>query len=283
MGYWRRFLLSLLLSSFLNGAALFLLKFPFSQGSYKRQEVIYLSFRSAERAPLRRNLAAEGKGEESANQREKAVKGEKSPEPKPKSQPKKVKRKKSPKRKERKRSKPLNFSKTKKELKQRRPKPPKKELENRKPTPPEAAERPKEEGKKSGEVQPKTGPVPLSEKKNGAGSAVSSGKGAEKEKIKQKVKEGEEAAVRSYLALVLKEIERHKYYPPVARAMGVEGVEEVRLTFAPSGKLLKVEFLRSSSSLLKKGVIKTLKSCRFPPTPNGKTLTLKVKVVYRLK
>ncbi len=86
-----------------------------------------------------------------------------------------------------------------------------------------------------------------------------------------------------YTAAVISEIERHKYYPLIARRMGIEGKVKVLLKINRSGKLISTEYIEFSSPILKKGVEKTLRKCKFPPPPEGlKEVTIPVDVVFKL-
>ena len=103
----------------------------------------------------------------------------------------------------------------------------------------------------------------------------------------QKTKEsGDSKAVQKeredYLKLVLREIERNKFYPLIARRMGIEGRVKLKIVIGKGGELLSVLVLLSDSSVLKRAAVKTLKRCHFPPPPGGKFET-ELTIRYKLR
>jgi protein TonB len=96
-----------------------------------------------------------------------------------------------------------------------------------------------------------------------------------------------EPDMRSYILKVVKEIEEKKFYPALARRMGIEGSVKVRLEIRKNGKLAGASIVSSSgSNLLDRASLKLLKRCRFPPLPPdypGTTFSTEVKISYRLR
>ena len=88
-----------------------------------------------------------------------------------------------------------------------------------------------------------------------------------------------------YRKLVISTLNKNKFYPPLARRLGIEGRVELRITFNRKGEPIKVEVLNSPHFVLKKAAVKLIKKSSFPPLPEDypeDTLTLKVAIVYRL-
>ncbi|WP_457680355.1 energy transducer TonB [Thermovibrio sp.] len=88
-----------------------------------------------------------------------------------------------------------------------------------------------------------------------------------------------------YKRLVLEVLRKKKFYPPLARRLGVEGVVRLEVVFDRSGKVLKVKVLNSPPFVLKRAAVKLVKSCKFPPLPKtfkGKELRLEIEISYKL-
>jgi len=103
----------------------------------------------------------------------------------------------------------------------------------------------------------------------------------------QRAKESRESKVaekerEDYLKLVLREVERNKFYPLIARRMGIEGRVKLKIVIGKEGELLSVSVLSSDSPVLKKAAVKTLKKCHFPPPPGGKFET-ELTIHYKLR
>ena len=103
----------------------------------------------------------------------------------------------------------------------------------------------------------------------------------------QKTKESRERKAaqkerEDYLKLVLQEIEKNKFYPLIARRMGIEGRVKLKIVIGKGGELLSVSVLSSDSSVLEKAAVKTLKKCHFPPPPGGKFET-ELTIRYKLR
>jgi len=103
----------------------------------------------------------------------------------------------------------------------------------------------------------------------------------------QKTKESREKKAaqkerEDYLKLVLQEIEKNKFYPLIARRMGIEGRVKLKIVIGKGGELLSVLVLSSDSSVLKRAAVKTLKRCHFPPPPGGKFET-ELTIRYKLR
>ena len=97
-----------------------------------------------------------------------------------------------------------------------------------------------------------------------------------------KTESGKPLRKSNYLKEVLREIERNKYYPLIARRMGIEGSVELLIVINDKGKLERVTVLKASSEILSKAAVKTLKKCSFPKPPGGK-FKGKIKINYVLK
>ncbi len=103
----------------------------------------------------------------------------------------------------------------------------------------------------------------------------------------QRAKESRESNVaekerEDYLKLVLREVERNKFYPLIARRMGIEGRVKLKIVIGKEGELLSVSVLSSDSPVLKKAAVKTLKKCHFPPPPGGRFET-ELTIHYKLR
>ncbi len=88
----------------------------------------------------------------------------------------------------------------------------------------------------------------------------------------------------AYKSKVIEVIEREKFYPPLARRLGIEGEVKVLLTIGRKGELLKVETL-SGNRILREATVKILKRCKFPPLPEsfkGKEVRLELSICYKL-
>ncbi len=101
-------------------------------------------------------------------------------------------------------------------------------------------------------------------------------------RIGLKTESGKPLRKSDYLKEVLREIERNKYYPLIARRMGIEGSVELLIVINDKGKLERVTVLKASSEILSKAAVKTLKKCSFPKPPGGK-FKGKIKINYVLK
>lgn len=90
----------------------------------------------------------------------------------------------------------------------------------------------------------------------------------------------------SYKRLVVAVLEKNKFYPPLARRMGIEGVVDLEITFDRQGKPLEVKVLNSPPRILKRAAVELIKKSKFPPLPSvysGNTLKLKVDIRYKLE
>ncbi|TCK03436.1 energy transducer TonB [Phorcysia thermohydrogeniphila] len=90
-----------------------------------------------------------------------------------------------------------------------------------------------------------------------------------------------------YISMLVAEIERRKFYPPIARRMGIEGVVKVRITLDRSGKLREVRVTSSSGSkILDRAAVKLMKKCQFPPLPpeyDKREFSVEIPIRYTLK
>ena len=89
----------------------------------------------------------------------------------------------------------------------------------------------------------------------------------------------------NYLKEVLKRIEKHKYYPYIARLNEEEGKVKVSLTIDKTGQLKEVRVLESSGYIhLDRAAIKAVKKASpFPKPPSGRETTISVIINFRLK
>ncbi|WP_456342200.1 TonB family protein [Thermovibrio sp.] len=88
-----------------------------------------------------------------------------------------------------------------------------------------------------------------------------------------------------YKRLVVAVLQKNKFYPPLARRLGIEGVVDVEITFDRSGKPVDVRVLNSPPAILKRAAVKLIRGSSFPPLPDsyrGERLTVKVEIAYRL-
>ncbi|GAB6077091.1 TonB family protein [Desulfurobacterium crinifex] len=91
----------------------------------------------------------------------------------------------------------------------------------------------------------------------------------------------------SYVSLIIREIERKKFYPPLARRLGVEGKVVVRIVVDRGGKLKEVSVVKSSGNkILDRAALKLIKKCDFPPLPpeyQKETFDVEIPIRYELK
>jgi protein TonB len=77
-------------------------------------------------------------------------------------------------------------------------------------------------------------------------------------------------AAATYRSIVSAELNRHKYYPPDARAAGTEGVVTVTFTVGPSGRVTHHAIVRSSgAAVLDRAVSQIMAALALPPPPGG--------------
>ena len=92
---------------------------------------------------------------------------------------------------------------------------------------------------------------------------------------------------KKYISLLLAEIEENKFYPLIARRMGIEGRVKVRITLERSGKLKEVKVICSSGNkILDRAAVKLMRKCHFPPLPpeyEKEEFTVEIPVRYTLK
>ncbi len=91
----------------------------------------------------------------------------------------------------------------------------------------------------------------------------------------------------SYVSLIIQEIERKKFYPPLARRLGIEGKVVVRIVVDRGGKLKEVSVVKSSGNkILDRAASKLMKKCNFPPLPpeyQKEVFDVEVPIRYELK
>ena len=89
-----------------------------------------------------------------------------------------------------------------------------------------------------------------------------------------------------YKRLVVAVLERNKFYPPLARRMGIEGTVKVEITFNRAGEPVEIRVLNSPPRVLKRAAVRLIRESSFPPLPStyaGERLKLKVSIAYRLR
>ena len=99
--------------------------------------------------------------------------------------------------------------------------------------------------------------------------------------------EKEKSVVSTYISLIVQEIERKKFYPPLARRLGIEGKVVVRIVVDREGKLKEVSVVKSSGNkILDRAALKLIKKCDFPPLPpeyQKEVFDVEVPIRYELK
>jgi protein TonB len=93
-----------------------------------------------------------------------------------------------------------------------------------------------------------------------------------------------EFELESYKALVISALRKNKFYPPLARRLGIEGKVLVEIEVNRKGELLSVRAL-SGNRVLKRGALKLVKRSKLPPLPSsfrGDKLRFRVEIVYKL-
>jgi protein TonB len=96
-----------------------------------------------------------------------------------------------------------------------------------------------------------------------------------------------EDALRKFAAVVRKEIESQKRYPPAAQSSGVEGRARVKVTISKDGKLENAEIIESSGyEILDKAALQSVKDAApFPPIPEAvkrNTIQMSIRLNFRL-
>lgn len=126
-------------------------------------------------------------------------------------------------------------------------------------------------------------------------SSVESGNVAEKSVSEGEVEKGKpvvstnkkEFNRESYVSLIIREIERKKFYPPLARRLGIEGKVVVRIVVDRGGKLKEVNVVKSSGNkILDRAALKLIKKCDFPSLPpeyQKETFDVEIPIRYELK
>ncbi|SMO48521.1 outer membrane transport energization protein TonB [Balnearium lithotrophicum] len=89
----------------------------------------------------------------------------------------------------------------------------------------------------------------------------------------------------NYLKEVLKRIEKHKYYPYIARLNEEEGKVKIQITIGKNGQLKKFKILESSGYIhLDRAAVKTVKRASpFPKPPSKREETINVIINFRLE
>jgi len=293
----RVFLVSLVLSFILN-AVVFGYLFRFKPVKPEKARVIDLSFEAVElkRSNLSKQTRKERAGKETAKKRKRSFqKNQKEKTPKRESIFTKVShvkksRKKTEKERSRKERKKPEKQKEVKRVKREKPKKssfPSKSSEINKSSTPVGSQKEKrrEENLKKPvanriqRVQAPSGSPPVKSRlrtDNSSESVIK--KGVQQKSAK---KGSKEESRENYLKLLLAEIEKNKFYPLIARKIGIEGKVKLKVVVGSRGELLSVKVLSSDSSILERAAVKTLKKCHFPPPPNGKFET-ELTIRYKL-
>jgi len=89
-----------------------------------------------------------------------------------------------------------------------------------------------------------------------------------------------------YITLIREMIRENLFYPRVAKRMHIQGVVHISFVVRKDGDVTDIKILSSTSSILKRGAIKTIKSISPPPIPQslGKSrLELSIPIEFRLK
>ena len=117
-------------------------------------------------------------------------------------------------------------------------------------------------------------------------SNVENGNVVEKSVSKGEAEKGK-TVVSTYISLIIQEIERKKFYPPLARRLGIEGKVVVRIVVDREGKLKEVSVAKSSGNkILDRAALKLIKKCDFPPLPpeyQKEVFDVEVPIRYELK
>jgi protein TonB len=117
-------------------------------------------------------------------------------------------------------------------------------------------------------------------------SNVENGNVVEKSVSKGEAEKGK-TVVSTYISLIIQEIERKKFYPPLARRLGIEGKVVVRIVVDREGKLKEVSVVKSSGNkILDRAASKLMKKCNFPPLPpeyQKEVFDVEVPIRYELK
>ena len=117
-------------------------------------------------------------------------------------------------------------------------------------------------------------------------SNVENGNVVEKSVSKGEAEKGK-TVVSTYISLIIQEIERKKFYPPLARRLGIEGKVVVRIVVDREGKLKEVSVAKSSGNkILDRAALKLIKKCDFPPLPpeyQKETFDVEIPIRYELK
>jgi len=89
-----------------------------------------------------------------------------------------------------------------------------------------------------------------------------------------------------YTTLIRELIRKNLFYPRVAKRMHIQGVVHISFVVKKGGDITAIKVLSSTSSILKRGAIKTIKSISPPPIPQslGKSsLKLSIPIEFKLK
>jgi len=89
-----------------------------------------------------------------------------------------------------------------------------------------------------------------------------------------------------YKRLVVAALEKNKFYPPLAKRLGIEGSVEVEITVNRLGEVTEVKVVRGEHKILNRAALKLIKKSKLPPLPQsykGESLTLTVSIGYALR
>jgi len=133
-------------------------------------------------------------------------------------------------------------------------------------------------------TSPTASPLKTPSERNSTTSGLAtSGACPGRKPLSSKTNTKKEPSLENYLKQVLKEVERHKFYPPVARRLGIEGRVKVEIVISPEGQLSSLRILSSPSRILTSAVVKILNNCSFPKPPTNKRVKLEFVINFKLE
>ncbi len=138
----------------------------------------------------------------------------------------------------------------------------------------------------AGEVAKKGKPLDLGAPSKGTPSSKASPSQREVEASPEPKRKVVTFNPEDYKKLVVAVLRRNKFYPPLARRLGVEGVVKLEVTFDREGRPIEVRVLNSPPGILKRAALKLVKGSFYPPLPPTypkEKLIIKLEIAYRLK
>ena len=88
-----------------------------------------------------------------------------------------------------------------------------------------------------------------------------------------------------YTSEIRRQIQRHLYYPKMAKRLRMQGVVRVAFRVLEDGTITKIDVISSAKKLLSKGAIKTLKSLSLKPIPRAlheKYMDINIPIEFKL-